>query len=238
MDKKSKAVKTYQGVIYLLITLFRSAILYFVVIIAIRLMGKRQIGELQPSELVITILISEVAAIPIQDNSLPLISAIIPVMILICLEIFFSVINMKSTAMRNAFSGRTVTVIKSGKIDQKKMKSLRFTIDDLLAALRQQGVFDIDEVDTAIVETNGTLSVFKKAEKQTLSAELASITPNDKGIPQVIVSDGKIIKENIGVYGISLSDVENQLKKDKTEISNVFLMTVNKLREFNIIKRS
>ena len=118
------------------------------------------------------------------------------------------------------------------------MKSLRFTIDDLLAALRQQGVFDIDEVDTAIVETNGTLSVFKKAEKQTLSAELASITPNDKGIPQVIVSDGKIIKENIGVYGISLSDVENQLKKDKTEISNVFLMTVNKLREFNIIKRS
>lgn len=224
--------------IYLLITLFRSVILYFVVIIAIRLMGKRQIGELQPSELVITILISEVAAIPIQDNSLPLITAIIPVMILICLEIFFSVINMKSTAMRNAFSGKTVTVIKNGEIDQKKMKSLRFTIDDLLAALRQQGVFDIDEVDTAIVETNGTLSVFKKAEKQSLSVEMTSVTPNDRGIPQVIVSDGKVIKENIGVYGITLRDVEKQLKENKTEMDDVFLMTANKLKEFNIIKRS
>lgn len=222
----------------MLITLFRSVILYFVVIIAIRLMGKRQIGELQPSELVITILISEVAAIPIQDNSLPLITAIIPVMILICLEIFFSVINMKSTAMRNAFSGKTVTVIKNGEIDQKKMKSLRFTIDDLLAALRQQGVFDIDEVDTAIVETNGTLSVFKKAEKQSLSVEMTSVTPNDRGIPQVIVSDGKVIKENIGVYGITLRDVEKQLKENKTEMDDVFLMTANKLKEFNIIKRS
>lgn len=222
----------------MLITLFRSVILYFVVIIAIRLMGKRQIGELQPSELVITILISEVAAIPIQDNSLPLISAIIPVMILICLEIFFSVINMKSTAMRNAFSGRTVTVIRNGEIDQKKMKSLRFTIDDLLAALRQQGVFDINEVDTAIVETNGTLSVFKKAEKQTLSVEMTPLSPNNSGIPQVIVSDGKIIKENIGIYGTTLKDVENQLKENKTGIDDIFLMTVNRLKEFNIIKRS
>lgn len=220
----------------MLITLFRSAILYFVVVLAIRLMGKRQIGELQPSELVITILISEVAAIPIQDNSLPLISAIIPVMILICLEIFFSVINMKSVTMRNAFSGKAVTVIKNGEIDQKKMKSLRFTIDDLLAALRQQEVFDIDEIDTAIVETNGTLSVFKKAEKQALSAEMLSLTPTDKGIPQVIVSDGKIVKENIGVYGITLRDIEKQLMENGIDIDDVFLMTTNKLKEFNTIK--
>lgn len=223
-------------VIYLLITLFRSVILYFVVVIAIRLMGKRQIGELQPSELVITILISEVAAIPIQDNSLPLISAVIPVMILICLEIFFSVINMKSVTMRNAFSGKAVTVIKNGEIDQKKMKSLRFTIDDLLAALRQQEVFDIDEVDMAIVETNGTLSVFKKAQKQALNAEMAAIKPVDKGVPQVIVSDGKIVKENIGVYGVTVSDIKNQLNEGKTDIGDVFLMTVNKLKEFNTIK--
>lgn len=220
----------------MLITLFRSIILYFVVVVAIRLMGKRQIGELQPSELVITILISEVAAIPIQDNSLPLISAVIPVMILICLEIFFSVINMKSITMRNAFSGKAVTVIKNGEIDQKKMKSLRFTIDDLLAALRQQDVFDIDEVDTAIVETNGTLSVFKKTEKQTLTAEMLSLTPNDRGIPQVLISDGKIIKENIGVYGITLRDIEKHLSKSNIEIDEVFLMTADKLKEFNTIK--
>ncbi len=220
----------------MLITLLRSIILYFVVVLAIRLMGKRQIGELQPSELVITILISEVAAIPIQDNSLPLITAIIPVMILICLEIFFSVINMKSITIRNIFSGKAVTVIKNGEIDQNKMKSLRFTIDDLLAALRQQEVFDVDEVDTAIVETNGALSVFKKAEKQTLNAELLAITPVDKGIPQVLISDGKIIRENIGVYDISIQDINNELSFYKLSTDDVFLMTANKLKEFNIIK--
>ena len=220
----------------MLITLFRSVILYFVVVVAIRLMGKRQIGELQPSELVITILISEVAAIPIQDNSLPLISAVIPMMILICLEIFFSVINMKSITLRNAFSGKSVTVIKNGEIDQKKMKSLRFTIDDLLAALRQQEVFDISEVDTAIVETNGTLSVFKKAEKQALNAEMLLLDTVDRGIPQVIVSDGKIVRENIGVYSVTLRDVEKQLNENGIDISDVFLITVNKLKEFNTIK--
>jgi len=222
----------------LLITLFRSIILYFIVVVAIRLMGKRQIGELQPSELVITILISEVAAIPIQDNSLPLISAVIPVMTLICLEIFLSIVNMKSRTMRNAFSGKAVIVIKDGKIDQKKMKSLRFTIDDLLAALRQQEIFDIDEVDTAIVETNGTLSVFKKTEKQTLNAEMLSLTPDDKGIPQVVISDGTIVKENIGVYGITLSDIERQVKENGLDTDDVFLMTVNKLGQFSIIKNN
>ena len=138
--------------------------------------------------------------------------------------------------MRNTFSGKAVTVIKNGEIDQNKMKSLRFTIDDLLAALRQQDVFDIDEVDTAIVETNGTLSVFKKSEKQTLTAEMLSLTPNDRGIPQVLISDGKIIKENIGVYGITLHDIEKQLSKINIDIDEVFLMTVDKLKEFNTIK--
>ena len=154
------------------IVILRTTLVYALVVLAVRLMGKRQIGELQPSELVITILISEVAAIPIQDNSLPLITAIIPVMILICLEIFFSVMNMKSMTMRNVFSGKAVIVIKNGEIDQKKMKSLRFTIDDLLAALRQQEVFDIDEVDTAIVETNGQLTVYPKANSQPLTQKI------------------------------------------------------------------
>ena len=222
----------------MLVLVIRTLILYLLVVVAMRIMGKRQIGELQPSELVITIPISEVAAIPIQDNSLPLITAIIPVMILICLEIFFSVINMKSMLLRTAFSGKAVTIIKNGEIDQKKMKSLRFTIDDLLAALRQQNVFDIDEVDTAIVETNGTLSVFKKAEKQTLNVEMLSLSPSDKGIPQVLISDGKIILENIGVYGITLSDIEKHLTKNRIDARDVFLMTVNKLKEFNTIKNS
>ncbi|MBR5272671.1 MAG: DUF421 domain-containing protein [Clostridia bacterium] len=199
-------------------------------------MGKRQIGELQPSELVITILISEVAAIPIQDNSLPLITAIIPVLVLICLEIILSVLSMKSIAIRNAFSGKSVTVIENGKINKKKMKSLRFTTDDLIAALRQQDVFDINEVDTAIVETNGSLSVLKKAGYQTVTAEMLAIPTREQGVPQVLISDGEIIKDNIGVYGISHSDIEEHLSKNDLKIQDVFLMTVNRLKEFNVVK--
>lgn len=220
----------------MVITLLRSAILYFVVVLAIRLMGKRQIGELQPSEFVITILISEVAAIPLQNNSMPLITAIIPLMILICFEIFFSVLNMKSITIRNVFSGKAVTVIKDGKIDQEKLKSLRFTIDDLLETLRQKDVFDINEVDTAIVETNGSLSVLKKADKQTLTAEMISLKPDDKGIPQVLISDGKFIKENIGIYGITLNDIEKELNRKGICAEGVFLMTGYRTKEFTIIK--
>ena len=116
------------------------------------------------------------------------------------------------------------------------MKSLRFTIDDLLAALRQQEVFDLEEVDTAIVETNGALSVFKKPQKQTVCAEMLCLTPGDKGIPQVLISDGKIIKENVGIYGITKSDIENQIDKSGLNINDVFLMTGNRLKEFSIIK--
>ncbi len=220
----------------MLITLTRSVILYFVVIIAIRLMGKRQIGQLQPSELVITILISEVAAIPIQDNSLPLITAIIPVMVLICLEIILSVISMKSIVIRNAFSGKAVTVIENGKINIKKMKSLRFTTDDLIAALRQQDVFDIDEVDTAIVETNGSLSVLKKAEHQTVTAHILSIPTQEQGVPQVLIADGKIVKENIGVYGIDEERINKHLDENGIKISDVFLLTVNRTGQFNTVK--
>lgn len=220
----------------MLISFLRATILYFVVVVAIRLMGKRQIGELQPSELVITILISDVATIPLQDNSMPLLTAIIPLMTLICFEIFLSVLNMKSITIRNAFSGKAVVVIKDGKINQRKLKSLRFTIDDLLATLRQKDVFDISEVDTAIVETNGNLSVLKKADKQTLTAEMISLKPDDKGIPQVLISDGKIIKENIGVYGITLKDIEKELKRKRVDLESVFLMTGYRTKEFTVIK--
>ena len=222
----------------MVITLVRSTLLYFIATFAIRLMGKRQIGELQPSELVITILISEVVTIPLQDNSMPLTSALIPIMVLICFEIFFSVINMKSITLRNIFSGKSVTVIKNGEIDQRRLKSLRFTIDDLMAALRQQEVFDVDEVDTAIVETNGSLSIFKKPANQPLTAEMLNISPDNSGIPQVLIADGKIIKENVGIYGITMKDIEKELRKSKSRIADVFLMTGNKAKKFSIVKRS
>ena len=223
-------------VIKMLITLIRSVILYFLVIFAIRIMGKRQIGQLQPTELVITILISEAASIPLQDNSLPLTSSIIPILVLISLEIIVSVISMKSVGLRNAFSGKSIRIIHEGVIDQEKMRSLRFTIDDLTEALRQKDVFDLSEVDTAIVETNGTLSVYKKWDKQPLCNDYKN-SQKSSGIPEIIVADGHTIKENLSVLGITEKTIIKELEKKGLKIRNVFLMTADSGGSFLVVKK-
>lgn len=148
------------------VTLIRTGIIYILIIAAVRLMGKRQIGELQPSELVITILISEIAAIPLQDNGMPLVNTLVSIFLLIALEIISSVLNMKSGKFRDFMQGHSIILIRDGKLDQKKLTQLRFTMDDLLEALRQKDIFSIDEVQYAVVETNGTLSVLLKPENR------------------------------------------------------------------------
>ncbi len=143
----------------MLITLIRALILYVLVIFAVRLMGKRQIGELAPTELVITILISEIAAIPMQDNEIPMAHSVAALLLLVTLEIFSSVLGMKNKGFRKLTQGSPVAVINNGKADMKMLRRLRFTVEDLETALRQQGVFDISEVHFAVVETNGSISV-------------------------------------------------------------------------------
>lgn len=137
----------------------RAVILYAAVIFMIRLMGKRQIGEMQPSELVITILISEVASLPLQDNGIPMLYAIVPLFVFVSFEIIQSALSLKSQKLRNLMQGHEVTVIKNGKVDMQALRTLRMTVDDLEGALRQKDVFDVSEVSCAIFETNGKLSV-------------------------------------------------------------------------------
>ena len=154
----------------MMITVIRLTILYCVITAAIRLMGKRQVGELQPTELVVTILLSELAAIPIQDNSLPMATSLIAAAVLISLEIFSSLISMKSKGFRALTQGNSVPVIEQGKVDFNRLRELRITYDDLLEALRLKGVFDITQAELCIVETNGQISVqlkpaFQPAEK-------------------------------------------------------------------------
>ena len=146
------------------IILFRSVIIYLIVVIAVRIMGKRQLGELNPHEFVITILISAVATIPIQESSIPLAYSIIPIMVFVSLEVLESALSVKSSTFRKLIDGKPVLIIKNGKVQQKELKRLRFTMDDLNDALRQKDVFDISEVENAVVETNGSLSVQKKEE--------------------------------------------------------------------------
>ena len=142
------------------INFIRAIIIYVVIIIAVRLMGKRQVGELKPHELVITILISAIAVIPLEENSMPLANCLVPILLFVSLEIIMSVISMKSLWFRNLLQGRPIFIIRQGKLDQKKLKQLRLTMDDVVDALRQKDVFDISQVEDAVIETNGSLSVY------------------------------------------------------------------------------
>ncbi|MBS7388752.1 MAG: DUF421 domain-containing protein, partial [Oscillospiraceae bacterium] len=152
----------------MLINFARTVILYIVIIASMRILGKRQIGELQPAELVITILLSEILAIPMQDTSLPLMNTIIPVLLLVGFEIIISILNLKSVKFRSAMQGNPLIVIREGVIDQKQLKELRFTTDDLLEELRKKDIFDVSQVWYAIVETDGTLSVMLKADEENI----------------------------------------------------------------------
>ena len=155
----------------MIITIVRLVILYCVVTLAIRLMGKRQVGELQPTELVVTILLSELVAIPIQDNSLPMATSLVSAAMLVSLEIVGSLIAMRSKKFRMLTQGNSVTVIDKGRVDFNQLNNLRIPFDDLLEALRLKDVFDIAQVENCVVETNGQISVELKPRFRPLTRE-------------------------------------------------------------------
>lgn len=221
----------------MLITLCRTVILYILVLLTFRILGKRQVGELQPADLVITLLLSEILVIPMQDTQIPLINTFIPVLVLIGLEIFVSVFSIKSIKFRNLLQGNSLIVIRNGILDQKQLKRLRFTVDDLLEALRKKDVFDIAEVQYAIVETDGTLSVLLKPAYRAPQAQALRAQEPDDGIPCVVISDGRIIQSDFKECGMSPQKLQNLLTSKKIEIQNIMLMTVDKSGNTNIIRK-
>jgi len=176
----------------------RTLIIYVFIAVAIRLMGKRQIGDMQPTELVVTMLISELAAISLQDLGQPIILSFIGIFILVFLEIGISVITMRSPKAKKIFSGSPVVLISGGKIDQKAMKYVRLSSQDLMQLLREQDVFDISEVYSAVLELNGNLSVQKKSEYAPITEAGGSDT-----LPMLVVSDGKIITSALTFLNIT-----------------------------------
>ncbi len=216
-------------------TIIRTFIIYCVVSVCVRLMGKRQLGELQPGELVVTILISEIAAIPIEDNTVPIISSVIPLLLLVSFEIISSVIDRKSVKFRYWTEGKPVTIIRNGTLLQKELKSLRFTINDVLSGLRQKDVFDIEDVEYAIVETNGTLSVLLKPDKRPVTSKLVGKTEKDTGLPCAVVVDGQIIESTFEDCGITENEVIQKIQRETDDIKTILLMTVDKSKKYNII---
>ena len=202
-----------------------------------RIMGKRQLGEIQPTELVITILLSEIAAIPMQDNALPLGNSIVAVLLLVALEVINSVVVLKSSKCRSFLQGNSLVVIRDGVVDQKQLKRLRFTMDDLFDQLRQKDVFDISDVRYAIVETNGQLSVMLKPEKETVTAEMADIPNETKGLLCMVINDGKFLKRSFKECETDEEKLYDILKKENTEINEVLFMVADKEGNYTIVKK-
>ena len=216
-----------KGLDDLSITLIRAVIIYITVIVSLRIMGKRQIGELKPHELVITVLVSQVASIPLEDNSMPLANMFVPILIFVSFEIIVSVISMKSLNFRNLIQGRPMFVIKDGKIDEKQMKRLRFTIDDLIDAIRQKDVFDISTVQDAVIETNGSISVLQKAEESPVTPKQLKLSVDENSTPIAIVIDGKPVTEYFNSNEIKNSKIELVLNNEKKEITDIMLLTID-----------
>lgn len=222
----------------MLTTIYRTAILYFFLIFIMRLLGKRQIGQLQPGELVITILISEIASLPMEDNETPMYQAIIPIVVLSLLELITSFAALKFIRLRSLLQGHSSVVIKDGELDRKQLKRLRYTVDDLLESLREKDVFDISEVQYAIVETDGTLSVLLKPEKRTATVGDVNAKPDSKGLPRILISDGRIIDSQINKSVMTKDEVEKLLQKHNLDRKEVLLLTVDENGNVNIIKKS
>lgn len=209
--------------------------MYVFVIFAIRIMGKRQISDMQPSELVATLIISNIASLPMQNTSQPFFSGVIPVAVLVTLEIITSALMLKSSKFRRLVCGNPIVVISDGKILQKQMRRLRLSNEDLFTQLRQQDVFNIEDIQYCIVETNGSISVLKKPEKRQPSAENLNIEIQDKKIQAVVINDGEILDNSLDLCQKDENYIYKILKKEKKKVSDIFIMTLDGIGNYNII---
>lgn len=208
------------------ITLLRAIIIYIFITVAMRVMGKRQIGELNPQELVITILISAVATVPLENNGMPLANSLIPIAIFISFEIINSTLSMKSIKFRALIKGKPRFIIKDGKIQQGELTKLRFTIDDLTDAVRQAGVFDISQVANAIVETNGVVSVQKKSEYAPLTPKDVGIKTENAEVPITAIVDGKAVADCFGNVNIDENEAKLIAISNGEQPQNILVMTI------------
>lgn len=207
------------------------------VTLAIRLMGKRQIGDMQPNELVITLLISEIAAIPLQDSQQPIFVGVAAILVLVFIEIIISILSMKSFYIRRLLNGRSVVIIKNGTIDQNAMRNVRMTVIDLIELLRDKDVFDISDVAFAVLEVNGNLSVLLKKDIQPVTPKDIELNVNETNLPLPVISDGKIIYESLKSLQITPQKLNKMLKHHKVSPKEIFLMTLDRDGNQTIINK-
>ena len=208
--------------------LVRTVILYIIIIAGIRLMGKRQVGELEPSELVLSLIIADLASVPMQDYGIPLLTGVIPILSLLSMTMIFSVLTMRSVRFRALMCGRPSIVIRDGLVDQLEMRRNRLTVDELLEELRGQGFTDPAVVKYAILETNGRLSVLPYANQKPPTARQLSVPVEEAGLPLVVVSDGRLLEHNLKALGHDRAWLDARLaERDCPGPENAFLLLVD-----------
>lgn len=208
---------------------FRTVILYLILMIGLRLMGKRQIGELEPSELVLTLIISDLASVPMQDLGIPLVNGLFPIITLLCLSMLISFISLKSIRFRTLVCGHPTVIIQNGKLLQENMARNRFTVDELYEQLRSQGYSDICAVKYAVLETSGQVSILPYADKNPVTPyDLGIKVPKEPTLPVLVINDGRLLSNNLLGSGRNLAWLTKELKDRKlSHPRQVFLMTVD-----------
>ncbi len=220
----------------MIITLIRTVIIYIIVVAVYRFMGKRQIGELQPGELVLAIMLSDLATTPISSVNTPLVIGIFPIVTLMAIEMLFSILAQKSVRLRRLISGSPSIVIENGKINIKELTSLRFSIDDLFEQLRSSGYMSVAEVAYAILETNGQLSVVPSAENRPVTVKDFNFT-SEATLPRNIIKDGELDENNLSAIGRDKNWLKKILKSHNALQSEVFLLTSDGKDSFYIQKK-
>lgn len=216
----------------MLTTFFRSIILYLIVLVVMRLMGKREIGQLQPFELAISIMIADLASIPMAEIGIPIFNGIVPILGLLVMHLIISIINMKSMKGREIICGKPSILIYRGKIDEKQLKKERFTINELEERLRGNNVVNLGDVEYAILETSGQVTVIQKPGKRNTIPEDFNIEPEYEGIPYDLVVDGKVMEKNLKLIGKDYQWLKKEVKKFNMKPEEALIVTVDGRGQF------
>ena len=212
----------------MILSYIRTIVLYLVLVFCVRLMGKRQVGQMEPSEFVVTMLVANLAAIPMQNEGLPLYGGLVPMLTVLGTELVLSGLTLRSIRLRRLLCGKPVILIENGRILQKNLRATRVTLDELTGHLREKDVLDIRAVQYAILETNGNLSVFPFPAEMPASARETGIHPKDRFLPVTVISDGRLLHENLQYAGKDLNWVHKVLGEYRAGIAGTWLLTVDK----------
>ncbi len=210
------------------ITLIRTAMLYGLLILSVRLMGKRQVAEMEPAEFVVTMLLANLAAVPMQDNALPLISGVVPIFTVLALELILAVLSMKFLPLRRMLCGVPTMLIRDGVIDQKALSVSRVSLDELEQKLREKDVFDYAQVAFAILETDGELTVMPYSRYQSATREDVGADLSPAGLYYNVISDGVVLTDNLRVAGLDKRWLRAALKQRGCRAGDVFLLAVDR----------